>query len=155
MLHSIRSFFQQKLSSECAGDAVEEMSPFSRMDLVSAAMLIEVMNSDHKLEQRETETFLQLLHSSLGIPQADLHELARLAQAEVQQATSLYQFTRLINDEYDYPQKLQLLGNMWRIAFSDQHLDKYEEHLIRKVAELIHVAHSDFIKTKLQARDQQ
>jgi uncharacterized tellurite resistance protein B-like protein len=41
---------------------------------------------------------------------------------------------------------------MWRIAFSDKRLDKYEDHLIRKVSELIYVSHSDFIKTKLKVR---
>jgi uncharacterized tellurite resistance protein B-like protein len=58
----------------------------------------------------------------------------------------------LINDSYDYEQKIELIENMWRIAFSDKRLDKYEDHLIRKVSELIYVSHSDFIKTKLKIR---
>ena len=64
----------------------------------------------------------------------------------------LYEFTKLINDSYDYEQKVELIENMWRIAFSDKRLDKYEDHLIRKVSELIYVSHSDFIKTKLKVR---
>jgi uncharacterized tellurite resistance protein B-like protein len=48
---------------------------------------------------------------------------------------------------------MKLVENMWRVAFSDQKLDKYEEALIRKVADLIYVSHQDFIKTKLAARD--
>ena len=68
--------------------------------------------------------------------------MQRLAQEEADQATSLYDFTRLINDVYSYSQKLQLVQDMWQIAFSDEQVDKYEEHLIRKVSDLIYVSHS-------------
>ncbi len=150
MLNSIKSFFEDKLSKS---DSDENSSSVSSTDLASAALLIEVINSDHELDERETEEFLEVLQSSLDIPEEDLNEIVRLAEEQAHQATSLYEFTRLINDEYDYQQKLQLIGNMWRIAFSDKELDKYEEHLIRKVSELIYVSHSDFIKAKLQVRD--
>ena len=76
-----------------------------------------------------------------------------LAQTQAKEATSLYEFTRLINDDYDYKQKVELIENMWRIAFSDNNLDKYEDHLIRKISDLIYVSHSDFIKAKLKVRD--
>ena len=82
----------------------------------------------------------------------ELGELVKLAESEANQATSLYEFTRLINDEYDYEEKVGLIENMWKIAFSDEQLDKYEEHLIRKISDLIYVSHSDFIKTKLNVR---
>ncbi|MCG8415387.1 MAG: TerB family tellurite resistance protein [Pseudomonadales bacterium] len=151
MLNSIKSFFEEKLSKK---DSDESSSNVSSTDLASAALLIELINSDNELDDRETEEFLEVLQSSLEIPEEDLKEMVRLAEAQAHQATSLYEFTRLINDEYDYQQKLQLISNMWRIAFSDKELDKYEEHLIRKVSELIYVSHSDFIKAKLQVRDE-
>ena len=64
----------------------------------------------------------------------------------------MYEFTRLINDHYSYEQKTGLVENLWRLAFADENLDKYEEGLIRRVADLIHVSHGDFIKTKLKIR---
>ena len=149
MLKTIKSFFEEKLSTTNQTDTTSKVS---KTDLACAALLIEVINSDHSLDDRETEEFLQVLQSSLNIPEDDLQEMVQLAQAQSNQATSLYEFTRLINDEYDYAQKLALISNMWRIAFSDEELDKYEEGLIRKVADLIYVAHSDFIKTKLEAK---
>jgi len=150
MLNSIKSFFEEKLQQK---ENQTDSPAVSKTDLACAALLIEVINSDHELDDRETEAFLEVLQSSLDIPEDDLKEMVRLAEAQAHQATSLYEFTRLINDEYDYNQKLKLVENMWRIAFSDKELDKYEEHLIRKVSELIYVSHSDFIKTKLTARD--
>ena len=149
MIESIRSFFDKRLSKK-----EDDSSDFvmSRVDLTCAALLIEVMNADHETDEREHEEFTKLLQESYRIADEDLEELTALAKSEARDATSLYQFTRLINDNYDMQQKIALIENMWRIAFSDEQLDKYEDHLIRKVSELIYVSHSDFIKAKLKVR---
>ena len=150
MIESIKIFFEKKLTKK------EEEAPssaMSRVDLTCAALLVEVMNSDHELDEREHQEFMAVLQQRYNIAESDLEELIQLAKDEAFEATSLYEFTKLINDSYDYKQKVELIENMWRIAFSDKRLDKYEDHLIRKVSELIYVSHSDFIKTKLKVRN--
>jgi len=151
MIQSIINFFEEKLSTT-DDEIIEANTAISKIDLTCAALLIEVMNSDHELDERESEEFIAVLKESLQIQEEDLEDLVRLAKEEAKRATSLYEFTRLINDSYDYTQKLRLIENMWRIAFSDDKLDKYEDHLIRKISELIYVSHSDFIRTKLKVR---
>jgi len=150
MIEAIKNFFDTRLQPEAGADA-QELVPAA--DLASAALLIEVMNCDQQLDDRETEEFLAVVKECLGIAEEDIEALQQLADDEARQATSLYEFTRLINDNYDYAQKCALIENMWRVAFSDETLDKYEEHLIRQIAELIYVSHSDFIRTKLRVRD--
>jgi uncharacterized tellurite resistance protein B-like protein len=149
MIRSIRNFFESKITPE----KEERSSGVNSLDLACAALLIEVIKSDHELDQRETNEFLSVLKATFEIDADDLNELAELAEKEAHDATSLYEFTRLINDGYDYPKKMLLIENMWRIAFSDDDLDKYEEHLIRRVSELIYISHSDFIRTKLNVRN--
>ena len=150
VIESIKSFFEKKLTKKEEGEAPS--SAMSRVDLTCAALLVEVMNSDHELDEREHQEFMAVLQQSYNIAESDLEELIQLAKDEAFEATSLYEFTKLINDSYNYEQKVELIENMWRIAFSDKRLDKYEDHLIRKVSELIYVSHSDFIKTKLKIR---
>ena len=150
MIESIKSFFEKNLTKKEEEEAPS--SAKSRVDLTCAALLVEVMNSDRELDEREHQEFMAVLQQSYNIAESDLEELIQLAKDEAFEATSLYEFTKLINDSYDYEQKVELIENMWRIAFSDKRLDKYEDHLIRKVSELIYVSHSDFIKTKLKVR---
>ena len=150
VIESIKSFFEKNLTKKEEEEAPS--SAMSRVDLTCAALLVEVMNSDHELDEREHQEFMAVLQKSYNIAESDLEELTQLAKDETVEATSLYEFTSLINDSYDYEQKVELIENMWRIAFSDKRLDKYEDHLIRKVSELIYVSHSDFIKTKLKVR---
>ncbi len=150
MIESIKNFFENRLAKNDKEEAPNSI--VSKVDLTCAALLIEVMNSDHELDEREHNEFMTVLQKSYNIAESDLEELTQLAKDEAHEATSLYQFTRLINDSYDYEQKVALIENMWRIAFSDERLNKYEDHLIRKVSELIYVSHSDFIKTKLKVK---
>ena len=94
----------------------------------------------------------KLLHNSLKLPTAEVHALMEQASDKADEATSLYEFTRLINDHFLEEEKQQLIHNMWVVAWADGDIDKYEEHLIRRVAELIYVSHQDFIRSKLAAR---
>jgi len=150
MLNSIRQFFENKLVNN---EEEPTSSSIAKTDLACAALLIEVINSDHKLEEQETQAFFSVLQNNLNIPGEDIDELVELAENQAKEATSLYEFTSLINSDYDYSQKVGLIENMWRIAFSDNNLDKYEDHLIRKISDLIYVSHSDCIRAKLKVRD--
>lgn len=150
MIEAIKNFFDKNLAQR---DDEPQFQHLSKIQLACAALLIEVMNSDHKQDAREQAEFIDVLKRSLNPDPDKLEEIAALARREAQQATSLFEFTQLINENYGYEEKLELMENMWRVAYSDGNLDRYEEHLIRKVSELIYVSHSDFIRTKLKIRD--
>ncbi|MBU2097667.1 MAG: TerB family tellurite resistance protein [Gammaproteobacteria bacterium] len=152
MLNNIKRFFDKQLQanvSESSG------SRNHRLKLASAALMFELLTTDRHIDERETAEFKAILSRSFNLPTAELDNIIELAEQEAKQAVSLYEFTSLINDAYSYDDKLELIENMWRIALADEHLDKYEEQLIRKTADLIYVSHSDFIKTKIRVRDTQ
>lgn len=149
MIKTIRAFFESKLIQPTEEEPVSDVI---KTDLASACLLIEVMKSDHELDEREAAEFIEVLQKRLNIDEDDMAEFVSLAETEAKQATSLYQFTSLINNGYDYEQKVALIENMWRIAYSDSNLDKYEEYLIRKISELTYVSHKDFIRAKHIAR---
>lgn len=146
MLVSIKQFFSAYLEVDDQSLADEEV-----IQLATAALLIEVSKADFELTGEERTAVVEALRKTFNLDAVTLDALLKMAEEQVQQASSLYQFTRLINDYYDYEQKLRLIESMWQVAYADGDLDKYEEHLIRKVAELIYVTHNDFIRLKLAA----
>ena len=123
-----------------------------RTRLAAAALLIETARSDFTQDASEEAALEKLLSESLQLPKAEVHALILAAEKQVDEATSLYEFTRVINDYYGQQQKLNLVNAMWVVAYADGDLDKYEEHLIRKVADLIYVPHQDYIQSKLNAK---
>ena len=147
MLKSIQNIFKRK-ENESPVDSKK-----SEQELTYASLLIEVINSDNKFDDRERDKLLEILSSKLDIPKEELDNFTELAQKKSEDSTSLYEFTREINDQYEYEEKVSLITDLWGIAYSDGKLDKYEDYVIRKIADLIYVSHADFIKSKLKVKN--
>ena len=118
------------------------------------ALLLETSMADDILDESELMTLKRTLQKDFQINEDEIDELIDLSKENVEDSTSLYEFTRDINDNFDADERVKLIESMWKIAYADGNVDKYEEHIIRKVSNLIYVAHSDFIKAKLSAKEQ-
>ena len=118
------------------------------------ALLLETSMADEILDESELMALKNTLQKDFQINEDEIDELIDLAKDNVEDSTSLYEFTRDINDNFDAAERVKLIESMWKIAYADGNIDKYEEHIIRKVSNLIYVAHSDFIKAKLSAKEQ-
>ncbi|MEP1469368.1 MAG: TerB family tellurite resistance protein [Halieaceae bacterium] len=125
-----------------------------RLHLAAAALLIETARADFTQGQEEEQALTSLLSSTLKLDSNEVQALITQATTQVDESISLYEFTRVINDHYTPQQKLQLIHAMWTVAYADGNIDKYEEHLIRQVAELTYVAHEDYIRAKLSAGEE-
>ena len=118
------------------------------------ALLLETSMADEILDESELMALKNTLQKDFQINEDEIDELIDLAKENVEDSNSLYEFTRDINDNLDAAERVKLIESMWKIAYADGNIDKYEEHIIRKVSNLIYVAHSDFIKAKLSAKEQ-
>ncbi len=146
MIAALKALFVQPVKES-------EESQQYRLNLATAALLIETARADFTQDAQEQAAMEQLLSSSLKLDKQQVHELVVTAENKVDDATSLYEFTREINDHYSPEQKIQLIKAMWTVAYADGKLGKYEEHLIRQVADLIYVPHQDYIRSKLAAKE--
>ena len=117
------------------------------------ALLLETSMADEVLEESELSALKETLIKDFNISEEEITELIEISKQNVDDSTSLYEFTRDINDNFDSNERIKLIESMWKIAYADGNIDKYEEHIIRKVSSLIYVAHSDFIKAKLNAKE--
>ena len=131
---------------------IEESSNILELDRACAALLVEIAFADKDFDEREKESLKESLLKSYAIDVKTINEIINDAEKTVEESTSLYEYTRTVHDEFEYPQKLNLLENLWKVAYADETLDKYEEHLLRKISDLIHISHSDYINIKLRVR---
>jgi len=121
-------------------------------ELAAAALLVEVMAADDQWQSCEENAIRSALLGSLQISAADCDAMLAEAKSQQRNAHDYYELTRQINDHFTSEQKYQLILNMWKVAWADGELDRYEDNTIRKVAELIYVPHNLFIKAKLAAK---
>lgn len=151
MIDAITRFFEQRLNKK---ESEADSERACRLQLATAALMFELLKTDQIIDERETAALRDILRTKFQLDDERLEEIITLAEAEARQSVSLYEFTSLVNQHYGYDDRVQLIENLWHVALADQHLDKYEEQMIRRTADLLHVSHSDFIRTKLKVRDQ-
>ncbi len=149
MLTKIKQFFVDNFTELSSGEDTTEQ----QLRLATAALLIEMMLLDDQALNIEKQTILALLQQQFSLTEDEAHKLYALAEDEMQGATDYFQFTRMIAEQFTQTEKIRLIENLWRVAFVDQCLDKYEESMVRKIADLIYVSHSDFIKAKFRAQE--
>ena len=133
-------------------EEIEEESDLSPLNNACAALLVEIAFADKEFDETEKTSLKLTLMETYAIEEADIDEIIKDAENTVAESTSLYGYTRIVNDEFEYDDKLRLLKNLWKVAYEDGNLDKYEEHLLRKISDLIHISHSDYINIKLEVR---
>jgi uncharacterized tellurite resistance protein B-like protein len=150
MLKSVKAFVRRYLEQdrEPGSDSLA-----SGARLAVAALLVEVLRADFDVSADERRQVLASLQRLLDLDAAACEELLELAEAHIDRSHDLYQFTSAINRAYSPEDKQRLLEELWRVAHADERLHKYEEHLIRRVADLLHVRHSEFIATKLRSSE--
>ena len=129
-----------------------EESSSNLLDNACAALLVEIAFADKDFDETEKTSLKQSLIETYAVDESDIEEIIKDAEETVSESTSLYGYTRVVNDEFEYEDKLSLLKNLWKVAYADGNLDKYEEHLIRKISDLIHISHTDYINIKLEIR---
>jgi uncharacterized tellurite resistance protein B-like protein len=128
-----------------------ESADVAELNLAVAVLLVEVLRADYAIGVEERRQVVVSLGRQLGLGEAESGELLALAEQRVDEAHDLYQFTSQVNRACNDDEKLRLVEQLWSVALADAVVHKYEEHVIRRVADLLHVPHRAFIAAKLRA----
>lgn len=150
MLKSLIEFFEQG-TGETAESA--RAGADNRVELAAAVLMIEISLADSSIDDGELAVIKKALTGRFKIAVEQVDELIELARKEVDLAVSLNEFTRMLNDNLDATEKIQVIELLWEVAFADAVLDKYEEYYIRKIADLLYISHKDYIRTKHRVAD--
>ena len=144
MFTSLKTVFKQLLEGQDLSPSTD-----SSPNLAMAALLCEVSSADYQIEDREKQAKVSLLQNLLSIEKDEATRLITQATEKVKESASLYDFTSKLR-ELEQETRFELIKAMWSVAYADGHIDPLEDAVIRKVAELLYVDHSEFIRAKIQ-----
>lgn len=150
MLQAIRRFFDANIGA-APGDSTSRS--IHSIELATAALLVEVSRIDSETTPQEQAAVERAIRQKFGLSDTEAGELVRLADAELDQATDYFQFTSLVNRGFSAEQKQRVIELMWSVAYADSELSAHENHLMRKIADLLHVPHGDYIAAKMRAKE--
>ena len=151
MIKSLKEFFTH---NDKGADNDTGPDAGNRIELAAAVLMLEISLADSSIDDDELLIIKNALVDRFHIEAGQVDELMDLARREVDLAVSLHDFTRLLNEKLGAAEKIQIIELLWKVAFADAVLDKYEEYYIRKIADLLYISHKDYIKTKHKVAEQ-
>jgi len=119
--------------------------------LATAVLMVDVARADHVFEESEFERVLQLVESHFQLEPQDAAELVNLAGEKAEELISDYDFTSVLHKHLDEAEKARIVGMLWQIAYADGELDKYEDSLVLKISDLLHVSRARVMRLKFDA----
>lgn len=118
--------------------------------MAAAVLLLELERADAERAPAERERLRELLRAHYGLADAELDALIEQAGVQAGRAVSLHDFIHALNAELTPDDKRTLIEMLWRVAHADGRIDPHEEHLLRRIADLLYIEHRDFIRAKLR-----
>lgn len=112
------------------------------------ALLLMVAHADFDDHEQEHALAVNYVKREYGLTDSDAQAVVKLADNQAKDAISLHQFTARLK-QLSYDERLSLLDNLWQQAYADGVLDPNEEAMLRKIADLLFIRHSDYIQAKL------
>ena len=137
--------------------AAKSPAPTKRHDvsLAVAALMVEIMRLDDRLEDAEHSQIVLSLEQRFGLSESEIHTLVERAKREADEALDMHQFTSVVVKGFSTEERIDILTELWLVAMADGHVDPYEEQLIRRIADLLGLHHSQFIRAKVAAAGEQ
>lgn len=150
MIDALKEFFQMK----AANSAPTAESQARALPLAAGVLLFEIVRADNKIEEAERTVMRTALQSTFDLSPEEIVDVMRSAEENSRTASSIFEFTSLVDSAFSADQKKRVVEMLWLVAFADGQKEANEEHMVRKIAGLLHVPHPDFIDAKIKARGQ-
>jgi uncharacterized tellurite resistance protein B-like protein len=147
MLTKISSFFQS-LANDLTAPPSGQNSAEVTIEVACAVLLCEVMRADGHFDQQEQAKLALLLVEQFDLNEDEVKQIIDQALIQSEQATDFYRYTSKINEHFTIEQRITVVKQLWNMAYADGDLASIEEHVIRKIADLLHLRHSEYIQTK-------
>jgi len=130
----------------------EDTSPNSahNVRVATCALLVEIARIDETFTDAEMEAILSILKEKYGLSQDHADALIAEAEKELEQSVDLWQFAKLINENYSNDEKIEIIETLWRIVYVDGKMDQYEHYLMNKLQNLLRLSHEQLIAAKLK-----
>lgn len=152
MLNKISAFFNE-LVEDFQKDTEQQNNNELSIEICCAVLLCEVMRADSAFTEEEQETLNIILTSQFNLTAQEVNDILEKAFELSENASDFYQFTSKINQYYSLDERIKIVTLLWKVAYADGELASIEEHIIRKIADLLHLRHNEYIATKIAAQE--
>lgn len=148
----IKKLMDRVADAIAATDDKPDLDRDEAIRMATAVLMIDVARADHVFDESEFDSVLELVQSHFALPAEQAAELVIVANDKAEDLVSAYDFTKVLHEHLDHGEKARVVGLLWKIAYADGRLDKYEDSLVLKISDLLHVSRGLVMRLKHDAQ---
>lgn len=147
-------FFKNILTQTCNSSEQSNFRNDDKLKIATCALFLEIANSDDNFSGEEMAQIYSIMKNTFSLTDEDVKQLIELSEVQIRRSVSLYEFTDIINKNFTYEEKYEIIKNLWRIVLADKILNPYEEHLLKIINGNFNFYHKDLIAAKLEVKEE-
>lgn len=132
-------------------EAADQQDREHMLRMATAVLMVDVARADHVFQEDELDRVLTLIEKHFNLQPEEAAEVFNTANEKAEDLVSLYEFTQLLHDNLSEDEKSQIVALLWQIAYADGTLDKFEDSLVLKISDLLHVNRARVMRAKHDA----
>lgn len=125
-----------------------------KLQIAACALLVEIGKADSNFTEKERKKIISIMKNTFNLEEDYINELIELSEKEFDENESIYEYTTIINNNFNNDEKFELLKNIWRLIYTDDNLNRYEEHLVKMIGTLLNIEYSNIIGAKLLIKEE-
>ena len=130
------------------------INSIKKLQIAAGTLLVEIGKADSNFTGEERKKIISIMRDTFYIEEDYINELIELSERQIDESDSIYEYTTIINEKFTNAEKFELLKNLWRLIYIDNNLDKYEEHLVKKIGTLLNIEYTNIISAKLLVKEE-
>jgi len=131
----------------------EDISKDEKIKTATCVLFIELARADGDISDDEKKLLRKIIKNRYDLSSESVDKLLEYSEIKREESLDLFQFTSVINSSFSGREKFNLMINLWQLVYSDNKLDKYEDHIIKKIGGLLNLEHKDIIDAKLLVKE--
>ena len=116
--------------------------------LSASCLLLSIVKADGIINDNEINVTKDIISDFFNIDIEQTNAIIKLALDRLNKSTDIFEFSREVNDNFTYQDKIDFICSSFEIAVSDGNLDNHEDYIIKKIATMLNVKHTDLIRAK-------
>ena len=147
----LRNLFDQLVGSISADDDATPENRDHAIHMATAVLMVDVARADHVFAEEELDSVLNLIEQHCQLEAEEAATIFNAASEKAEDLVSLHDLTKLLHANLDEDEKARVVGLLWQIAYADGTLDKFEDSLVLKISDLLHVNRARVMRLKHDA----
>ena len=117
--------------------------------MASTCLLLSIANADDNIDDKELTIINDIMQDFFSLSNNESKKIIHEAQEDLKLSTDYFSYGNKLNNHFSLTDKIDFISCIFEVAYSDGEYHYMEEHMIKKIAHILHIENKDLINVKV------